>query len=874
MEKLGLNTIRSMFRDFYVSKDHYPGKSSSLIPPANDKSLLIINSGMAPLKAYFSGAETPPKNRMTTCQKCIRTGDIENVGITARHGTFFEMLGNFSFGDYFKTESLHWGWEFITEWLKMPADKMWATVYEDDDEAVEIWKEIGMPEERIVRLGKDDNFWEIGLGPCGPCSEIYFDRGPEYGCDNPDCKPGCDCDRYMEFWNHVFTQFSREEDGSYSDLEHPNIDTGMGLERMACIMQGVDSIYDIDTVRHILNGVLELTDKKYEQGDNAADISIRIITDHLRSMVFMIADGILPSNEGRGYVLRRLIRRAARHGRLLGIDGTFLAGLVQRVVDVSGEAYPEIVEKYDYITQIISVEEKRFSETLEHGSQIINGYIDEMNANGEKVLSGEKTFKLYDTYGFPVELTEEILNEEGLSADLEGFNACMEKQRKLAQEGQKNTDEAAWKDDAIPNDLNATVFTGYDRTEDEAAVLRIYKDGEPVDSVTAGETAVIYLDQTPFYAESGGQVSDHGEISADEFHAAVTDMKKQNDLSAHVIQVDQGELTTGAQVHCAVDRIKRNSTARNHTATHLLQQALREVVGTHVEQAGSKNDEDMLRFDFTHFEPLTKEQISRIEDIVNQKITEFIPVVTKEMSIDEARETGAMALFGEKYGDIVRVVSIDDWSIELCGGTHVSNTGQIGVFIIESESGIASGVRRIEAITGTELLVRARENNALISSVSEILKASADNLETKAASVISDLKNTKKELDSLKKEELGSDLDSIINNAREIGGVRLITGKFDNCTIDDLRSMSDRIKEKGISAVTVLAAVNDGKVVLMTSVTDDLTDKGYHAGKLIKNLAKEIGGGGGGKADMAQAGGSNAAGIENAFKRAEELISE
>ena len=631
MEKLGLNQIRQMFRDFYVSKEHYAGGSSSLIPK-NDKSLLLINSGMAPLKNYFAGVETPPAKRMTTCQKCIRTGDIDNVGITSRHGTFFEMLGNFSFGDYFKEQSLTWGWEFITQWLKMPEDKIWATVYLDDDQAVEIWKKIGVPEERIVRLGKEDNFWEIGLGPCGPCSEIYFDRGEEYGCGSPDCKPGCDCDRYLEFWNHVFTQFSREEDGSYSDLEHPNIDTGMGLERMACIMQGVDSIFDVDTIRHILDGVVDKCGVKYEDGKAKTDVSIRIITDHLRSMVFMISDNITPSNEGRGYVLRRLIRRAIRHGKLLGIEGKFLVELSNRVIEVSGEAYPELVEKKDYIQTIISKEEDGFASTLNQGSAILKQYVEELKAAGGDVLDGEKVFKLYDTYGFPMELTEEILAEEGIKADVEGFKAHMEEQKQKARDGRKDTSGEAW-EDAENLDLPETVFTGYETLEDTATVLAIYKDGVEAEAADTCENAVVYLDKTPFYAEGGGQATDTGIMFTNDAHVKVISVTKKQGLFAHKVLVEKGTLKKDDIVNCSVNVFTRNATARNHTATHLLQKALRDVVGTHVEQAGSSVNEEELRFDFSHYEAVTPQQLEQVELLVNQKIMEFLPVTKTSLNI-------------------------------------------------------------------------------------------------------------------------------------------------------------------------------------------------------------------------------------------------
>ena len=871
MEKLGLNQIRQMFRDFYVSKEHYAGGSSSLIPK-NDKSLLLINSGMAPLKNYFAGVETPPAPRMTTCQKCIRTGDIDNVGITSRHGTFFEMLGNFSFGDYFKEQSLQWGWEFITEHMKMPADKIWATVYLDDDQAVEIWKKIGLPEERIVRLGKDDNFWEIGLGPCGPCSELYFDRGEEYGCGSPDCKPGCDCDRYLEFWNHVFTQFSREEDGSYSNLEHPNIDTGMGLERMACIMQGVDSIFDIDTIRHILNGVVEKCGVKYEDGKAKTDVSIRIITDHLRSMVFMISDNITPSNEGRGYVLRRIIRRAIRHGKLLGIEGKFLVELSNRVIEVSGEAYPELVEKKAMIQTVIDREEEGFASTLNQGSAILKEYVEEVKAAGSDVLDGEKVFKLYDTYGFPLELTEEILAEDGIKVDVDGFKAHMQEQKEKARAGRKDTSGEAWKDADVELDLPETVFTGYETLEDTATVLAIYKDGEEAETVDTFENAVIYLDKTPFYAEGGGQATDTGIMFTNDAHVKVISVTKKQGLFAHKILVEKGTLAKGTEVNCSVNVFTRNATARNHTATHLLQKALRDVVGSHVEQAGSSVNEEELRFDFSHYEAVTAEQLEQVELLVNQKIMEFLPVVTCETTMAEAQEMGAMALFGEKYGDKVRVVNAGDWSVELCGGTHVANTGQIGVFKIVSEGGVASGVRRITAVTGMGVLVKAQEAEMTVKNIAETLKSNVTAVEQKAASVVEELKAVKKELEDFKKAAMGSEVDDMVASAKEINGVKLVMKEFADYNINDLRGLSDDIKAQHKGVMMVFATVSGGKVTFLVSLTDDLLDKGLHAGKMIKEIAAAAGGGGGGKADMAQAGAKDPGKISEAFAVAENLL--
>lgn len=872
MEKLGLNEIRKLFRDFYVAKGHYASKSASLIPQ-DDKSLLIINSGMAPLKKYFAGAETPPSKRMTTCQKCIRTGDIDNVGITARHGTFFEMLGNFSFGDYFKKESLAWGLEFMTQYLKMPFDKIWATVYQDDDEAVEIWKSLGMPEERIVRLGKEDNFWEIGLGPCGPCSELYFDRGPEYGCGKDSCKPGCDCDRYLEFWNHVFTQFSKEEDGTYTPLEHPNIDTGMGLERMACIMQGVDSIFDIDTIRHILDGVVEKSGVEYKDGQAPSDISIRIITDHLRSITFMIADGIMPSNEGRGYVLRRLLRRAARHGRLLGISGAFLSELSNKVIEVSGEAYPELVEKKDYIQKIISVEEDKFAATIDQGENIIVQYVEELKKDGKTVLDGEKAFKLYDTYGFPLELTEEILAENGMSADTEGFAENMRLQKEQGRRCRKNTECEAWKENKNFVDVPETAFTGYDNLTDTAKVLAIIDENGALEEASAEQNVRIFLDKTPFYPEGGGQVADSGIMSTGSDACYVFSVEKNDGIIAHCCEMTDGTIRVGDTVRCEVSAAKRNCTARNHTATHLLQKALREVLGTHVQQSGSSVNENLLRFDFSHFEAVTPEQLEKIQSRVNEKINEFMPVTCEEMSMEDAKNAGAMALFGEKYGNVVRVVSAGGWSVELCGGTHVRNTGEIGAFKIVSEGGIASGVRRIEAVTGTGVLAESVKSDKTVAAVAEALKANKTNLSEKAAAMAEELKALKKELEEMKKAAMGGEADSLLASGEDINGIKLITREFDGYNINDLRGLSDDIKASNKGICMVFATKNGEKVTFLVSLTDDVVEKGYSAGKMIKEIAAAAGGGGGGKADMAQAGAKDPSKIKDAFDVAKKLLS-
>ncbi|MBQ6457061.1 MAG: alanine--tRNA ligase [Mogibacterium sp.] len=869
MEKLGVNDLRDMFRDFFVSKGHYAGGSASLIP-RNDKSLLIINSGMAPLKPYFAGVETPPCKRMTTCQKCIRTNDIDNVGKTARHGTFFEMLGNFSFGDYFKKESLQWGWEFCTEWLKMPKEKLWATIYENDDEAFEIWRDlIGMPEEKIVRLGKEDNFWEIGLGPCGPCSEIYYDRGPEWGCGKPDCKPGCDCDRYLEFWNHVFTQFDRQEDGSYPRLAHPNIDTGMGLERLACILQDVDSIFDVDTIKYIRDSITEMAGVEYQAGNHKVDVSVRIVTDHLRSMTFMIADGILPSNEGRGYILKRIIRRAARHCKLLGItQSNPLVELAESVVKTSGGAYPELVENHDYIMKIIKIEEDNFARTLDRGMEILDGYMADMDEKGETVLAGDLTFKLYDTYGFPLEVTQEILEEKGKTVDVEGFNTKMTAQKELARANQRDTEGDAWRDASEYSHLEPTVFLGYTEEKADAKVMYVGNFDE--------NRKFIIFNETPFYATSGGQVFDTGTVKHGDNELRIVDVVKENGIFLHVIHPEDTGLAmrikTGDEVSLAIDSVRRHKIARQHSATHLLQQALRDVLGDHVMQAGSYVDENYLRFDFNHFQAVTPEEIEKIEAIVNERVDEYLPIKMEEMPIDEAKKLGAMAIFGEKYGDIVRVVSMGDYSVEFCGGTHIDNTGKVGGFKIISEGGIASGVRRIEAITGSNVISYLAGKESTISTVAHTLKSSESDLTRKAAQVMSDIKELENTIKSFKSDEISGALDDIIASAKKVGDVDLITREFADTDTDQLRSICDAVKEKKDNVVMVFAAVNNGKVTFVTAVSEDLVGKGYNAGKIIKEAAKAAGGGGGGKANMAQAGAKDPSKIGAAFAAAEEFI--
>ncbi len=874
MKKLGLNEIRKRFLDFFESKDHYVRQSYPLVPQGDD-SLLLINAGMAPMKAYFMGKEEPPKKRMATCQKCIRTGDIENVGVTARHATFFEMLGNFSFGDYFKRESINWGWEFVIKHLEMPVDKLWITIYEDDDEAFEIWnKEVGIPAERIVRLGKDDNFWEIGVGPCGPCSEIYYDRGEAYGCGSQDCKPGCECDRYLEFWNHVFTQFDKDEEGVYHPLPKPNIDTGMGLERMACIMQDVNTIFEVDTIKHILNGVLEISGAEYGK-DGKSDTSIRIITDHVRAVTFMIADGVLPSNEGRGYVLRRLLRRAARHGKLLGVEGAFLVNLMEKVIEVSGEAYPELIEKRDYIKKILRIEEDRFQETIDQGMDMLKDHMEKVKASGSDTISGEDAFKLYDTYGFPVDLTKEIAEEEGLKVDEKGFESEMEKQRERARSARGDMEGAGWKEDVFDSLDNSikSEFMGYEKLQMESTVLVIVNENKLVDSASEGEKVTIILDKTPFYAESGGQVGDKGELIADGFKGSVTDTQKGlNGRIHHEVVVESGTLKTGQKVSSLVIEEMRMATGRNHTATHMLQTALKNVLGTHVEQSGSLVNHEKLRFDFTHFESISKEELLEIERIVNINILKAHKVDVIDASLDEAKEMGATALFGEKYGDRVRVVKMGDYSMELCGGTHLENTSQVGLFKILSESGVAAGVRRIEAVTGMAVYNMLNQKQALIDEVCSVLKAKEDNLVNRSGAVISQMKDMEKEMSSMKSKLLSSSIDDILGSKQSVDGVDFIAYKFENTDMDSLRDSADKLRDKMGSAVIVLANVSGDKVNFVCAATKDLMSNGVHAGNIVREVAKMTGGGGGGRPDMAQAGGKDPSKVDEALSKVSDII--
>lgn len=876
MQQMGLNEIRSKFLKFFESKDHYLKESASLVPQ-NDKSLLLINSGMAPLKNYFAGVEVPPSVRMTTCQKCIRTGDIENVGKTARHGTFFEMLGNFSFGDYFKEQSISWGWEFVTQHLNIPEEKVWVTVYEEDDEAFGIWEnQIKIPKERIVRLGKDDNFWEIGIGPCGPCSELYFDRGEEYGCDNPDCKPGCDCDRYLEFWNHVFTQFNRDEEGNYGQLEHKNIDTGMGLERMACIMQGVDTIFDVDTIKHILNTVEKMANVEYGKGGKT-DVSIRIITDHIRAVSFLVADGVLPSNEGRGYVLRRLLRRAARHGKLLGIKENFLYKLVDEVIKVSGEAYPELVEKESYIKKVIRIEEEKFNETIEQGMEILASYIADLKKNGETTLSGENAFKLYDTYGFPIDLTQEILEEEHLSIDEEAFNEEMNKQRERARSARGNMDGESWKEDPLSklDSSVASTFEGYFELENSGIVKAIVKDNELVDSAVAGDKVIVVLDKTTFYPEGGGQAGDAGLLvnKNEDIVVEVIDTKKgANNTIKHIGIVKSGMINTGEKLSTIVDKEIRMASARNHSATHLLHKALKEVLGEHVNQAGSLVTSERLRFDVTHFEAITKEELKVIEEKVNDVILESLNITCENMSINDAKNKGAMALFGEKYGDEVRVVSMGDYSIELCGGTHLTNTSQIGMFKILSEGGVAAGVRRIEAITGRAVYNYLKEKEEIISNVCLNLKTKEDSLSQKVTSLIEENKSLSKELHDMKTKMSLQAVDSVLDSKLDVNGVNLVTTKFEGMDMNTLKEVADNLRDKLVSGVVVLANTTDDKLNLVATATKDAVDKGVHCGNIVKSIAQIAGGKGGGRPNMAQAGAPDVSKVDEALNHASEVL--
>ena len=877
MEFMKANDIRKNYLDFFSSKGHYVQNSFSLVPK-NDKSLLLINAGMAPLKNYFLGVEVPPAKRMTTCQKCVRTGDIENIGKTARHATFFEMLGNFSFGDYFKTEATAFAWEFVTKVLKIDEEKLWITVYEEDDEAFDIWKDkVGVNPDRIVKLGKEDNFWEIGngQGPCGPCSEIYIDRGVEFGCDNPNCKPGCDCDRFLEFWNLVFTQFDKQADGSLKKLEHPNIDTGMGLERMACIMQGVDSIFDIDTMKQIRDKVCEISGKKYQQ-DEKTDVSIRIITDHMRAITFMVSDGIVPSNEGRGYVLRRLARRAMRHAKLLGINQKFIEIMLNTVIDVYEDGYKELRENQEYISKVLRIEEEKFGETIETGMNILSTYIEDAVKNNNSKIKGEDAFKLYDTYGFPLELTLEIAQEKNCTVDIQEFENQMQMQRERARNARAKGSDIGWKDEISSLDLSVkdTKFVGYDTLEIENEISDIVFNKELVDEALDGQEIILIFDETPFYANSGGQVGDVGKITSEKCEIIVSDVTKAtNGLFLHHCLVNSGKIKKTDKVKLSVDKKIRLATRRNHTATHLLHKALKVVLGDHIQQAGSMVSSERLRFDFNHFEAMKKEEIAKVEQIVNEKIFDALDVTTDVMSIDDAKNTGATSLFDEKYGDTVRVVSIGDFSKEFCGGTHVSNSNEIGMFKILSEGGVASGVRRIEAITGCSVYNHILEKQNLIDGISSVAKTSEDNLQKRVSDIIEENKNLQKKLKEIQSASAKSDIDTLINNAKQINGVNLVTFSHENIQDEVLRDIAQSIIDKKENTIVVFSNVNteNEKLSFLCMVAKNLVSK-YNAGKIVKEVAIVTGGNGGGKPNMAMAGGKDISKISDALDKAEELI--
>ena len=878
MQYRGLNELREMYLKFFETKGHLRLPSFSLIPQ-NDASLLLINSGMAPMKPYFKGEIEPPCHRITTCQKCIRTGDIENVGKTARHGTFFEMLGNFSFGDYFKKEAIAWSWEFLTspEWVGIDPDLLYPSIYVDDDEAFEIWnKDIGIPAERIFRFGKEDNFWEHGSGPCGPCSEIYYDRGPEHGCGKPGCTVGCDCDRYMEVWNNVFSQFDNDGHGNYTELKQKNIDTGMGLERLACVVQGVGSLFEVDTVRNIMQHIERIAGVAYHK-DEKTDISLRVVTDHIRSTVMMVCDGVIPSNEGRGYVLRRLLRRAARHGKLLGINRPFLSEVCDTVIQESGGAYPELHEKSAYIHKVIEMEEARFDATIDAGLAILNDRIAAVRERGDTELPAADAFQLYDTYGFPIDLTLEILDEQGMTTDRAGFDALMDEQRKRAREDRKKMGDLGWVSENLGLDKSIkTRFDGYTVFEEQATVLALVTNGELSGSAAAGEKVTVVLDHTPFYAESGGQVPDHGTLeSAKGAIVDITDVQKTKDGKfLHSGTVRTGVLAVEDTVNAKIDLARRQAIARSHTATHLLQKALRTVLGDHVEQAGSYTDADHVRFDFTHFAALTHDELSRVEEMVNDVILSGMPVTTEEMPIDEAKKRGAMALFGEKYGDRVRVVQAGDFSIELCGGTHLTNTAQAGIFKIAGEVSVAAGVRRIEAITGKGVLNFLNEKQQLLLDAAKALKTSPAELAQRAEQVLVEMRDLSKNVDKLSAKLANMQLVDLFNLSRDVQGVNVIATKLDDVSMDTLRQMGDSIKERAPKMVAVLSTVSGGKVNLLCVCGAEAVKLGAHAGKIIKAVASICAGGGGGRPDSATAGGKNPDKLEQALEAVNNIVAE
>ena len=876
MEAYGVNQLRKMFLEFMESKGHLAMKSFSLVPHG-DNSVLLINAGMTPLKPYFTGAEVPPRKRVATCQKCIRTGDIDNVGHTARHGTFFEMLGNFSFGDYFKTEAIHWTWEFLTKTVGLDPNRLYPSVYLDDDEAFAIWRdEIGVPEDRIYKFGKEDNFWEHGAGPCGPCSEVYYDRGEKYGCGKPDCAPGCDCDRYMEIWNDVFTQFENDGKGNYTTLAQKNIDTGMGLERLAVAVQDVDSMFDIDTIKALRDKICEVAGVTYKENADQ-DVSVRIITDHIRSATFMISDGITPSNEGRGYVLRRLIRRAARHGKKLGIEGPFLADLSRTVADTSKEGYPELEEKFKFIHDVLASEEAAFGKTIDQGLKILMDREKELEESGEKILSGAKAFELYDTYGFPLDLTRDILEEKGYGVDEEGFNESMQAQRKRAKEARAVSNYMGAKAtvyDDIPSDVTSK-FTGYDETSTKSVVsvltTKVDDDnyGELVMSLVDGDEGTVITEKTPFYATMGGQVGDTGviETGGGSFEVRET-IQLRGGRVGHKGIVTKGTIRVGDEAVLTVNGSLREATCDNHSATHLLQAALKKVLGDHVQQKGSYVDPARLRFDFVHFKPMTPEEIREVEDILNKEIRSALEVSTQVMSIDDARKTGAMALFGEKYGENVRVVSMGDFSKELCGGTHVKNTGDIRAFKIVSESGIAAGVRRIEAISADAVFDYYRQEEDTLHEAAKVLKSNPSEIPAKIAHLLSELRAANAEIESLKSKAAQAAMGDASKDAMEIDGVKVLVRSLDNVDMNEMRTLGDSLKDQLGEAVIVLASSHDGKVNLMATATEGAIKKGAHAGNLVKAAAAVVGGGGGGRPNMAQAGGKDPSKIGEALELA------
>lgn len=876
----GENELRRMYLEFFESKGHLAMKSFSLVPH-NDNSLLLINAGMAPLKPYFTGQEIPPRKRVTTCQKCIRTGDIDNVGKTARHLTFFEMLGNFSFGDYFKHEAIAWSWEFLTEVVGLEADRLYPSVYGEDDEAFDIWnKEIGIAPERITRFYRDpetgecDNFWEHGAGPCGPCSEIYYDRGEKFGCGSPDCKVGCECDRFMEVWNNVFTQFNGDGKGGYEELEHKNIDTGMGLERLAVVVQDVDSVFDIDTMKAIRDKVCALSGKTY-QVDALDDVSIRLITDHIRSATFMVSDGIMPSNEGRGYVLRRIIRRAARHGRMLGIDGTFMAKLASTVIDESKDGYPELDEKQDFIFKVLTQEEENFNKTIDQGLSILGEMEAEMTAKGGKVLSGANAFKLYDTYGFPIDLTREILEEKGFTIDEEGFKEAMEVQRTTARAARKVTNYMG-ADVTVYESIDPSItseFVGYDSLTAVSDIKVLTTETELTEALFEGEVGTIIVGKTPFYATMGGQQGDRGIIRTAGGQFQVEDtVKLSGEKFGHIGKMTSGMIKTGDEAELTVDAGRRRQICQNHSATHLLQRALREVLGTHVEQAGSYQDGERTRFDFSHFAAMTPEELQKVEQLVNQKIAEKMDVKTDVMTVEEAKKTGAMALFGEKYGETVRVVSMSDFSKEFCGGTHVKNTGDIMAFKIVSEGGVAAGVRRIEALTGANVFAYYQNIERRLEEAAKAAKATPATLVEKIGHMMAEIKSLSSENESLKSKAAKEALGDVMDQVTEVGGVKLLAASVDGVDMNGLRDLGDQLKVKLGEGVVVLASACDGKVNLIAMATDGAMAKGAHAGNLIKSIAGKVGGGGGGRPNMAQAGGKNPAGIPDAVAEAKTAL--